>query len=400
MKTNSINLSNADYIDNSMLMGGGSDGCDVFNNIKMEVLELFGELTYGKNSKIKTHINLLSNCYDLDVFIENLNRYLKENEHSNKQEKFIKLVTGAPNLVINKYYNLNEVDGRFHIFTSRKYENECGSSSGYDEGVINDGVRCKALYADDVSKQDKAKKKAIDDITNVIDSFLVKLFKVEMKFNFALELASFYDGTIYETDQILDQDMARLKHLRVGMIKSNNLSYLEEYLAQIKECSEKYDNEYYSYAGLLPNIYDEKLIHLQSEIIPDVLIFIKPAMVRILAKKDQVTEDKTIWRRIVDAIVKFLSPQLFNKIEEDKKKTWEILENFSKSIEYAKNNIDSDTYDCLSPKIHYLAGQLLDQCVPGQYPFDPLNILSPDRKVWLELQKEWSKPLEPKPTAS
>ncbi|OWF81553.1 hypothetical protein B4900_03840 [Yersinia rohdei] len=303
-------------------------------------------------------------------------------------------------MVVNKYYNLNEVDGRFHIFTSRKYENECSSSSGYDAGVINYGVKCKALYADNVSTQDKAKKKAIDDITNAIDSFLVKLCKVEMKFNFALKLASLYDGTIYGIDQILDQDMDRLMHLRVDMKKSNNLSDIEEYVAKIKECSEKYNNEYHFYVALLPNIYDEKLIHIQSEIIPDVLIFIKPAMVRILAKKDQVAEDKTIWRRIVDAIVKFLSPQLFNKIEEDKKKTWEMLENFSKLIEYAKNNIGSNTYDYLSPKIHYLAAQLLDKCVPGQYPFDPLNILSPDRKVWLELQKEWSKPLEPKPTAS
>ncbi|MDA5474179.1 hypothetical protein, partial [Yersinia kristensenii] len=46
--------------------------------------------------------------------------------------------------------------------------------------------------------------------------------------------------------------------------------------------------------------------------------------------------------------------------------------------------------------LYGLVTQMLVKGTPAQYPFDPLGVLSPDRKVWLELQKEWLKPLEPK----
>lgn len=48
--------------------------------------------------------------------------------------------------------------------------------------------------------------------------------------------------------------------------------------------------------------------------------------------------------------------------------------------------------------LYGLVTQILVKGTPAQYPFDPLNILSPDRKVWLALQKEWPVLLKPKST--
>ncbi|EKN6171685.1 hypothetical protein DVQ67_04725 [Yersinia enterocolitica] len=112
-------------------------------------------------------------------------------------------------------------------------------------------------------------------------------------------------------------------------------------------------------------------------------------MIKLFNKQD------TLWTRLINAIASLLFSDLFkSKENENMQSTKNLLELRELITELRKK----PGYGCVvrAKWLYGLVTQILVKGTPAQYPFDPLNVLSPDRKVWLELQKEWLKSLDSK----
>ncbi|HDL6962990.1 TPA: hypothetical protein PXM28_002273, partial [Yersinia enterocolitica] len=145
----------------------------------------------------------------------------------------------------------------------------------------------------------------------------------------------------------------------------------------------------------LPQALESELFYLKNRIIPNISDMLKELMDRTPSPLEG------SWRRLINFIVAHLFPSLSKEINNKMNTSKSELENFYLLLSDAKKEVqDTEQNIDKSPCIYHLACQLLEDCIPAQYPFDPLNVLSPDRKVWLELQKEWLKPLDSKPAAS
>uniref|UniRef100_UPI0016439476 hypothetical protein n=1 Tax=Yersinia bercovieri TaxID=634 RepID=UPI0016439476 len=197
-------------------------------------------------------------------------------------------------------------------------------------------------------------------------------------------------NVVFERKTFSGSDKIKKKHdfLKNKDIDSSYLTELKEHVVQLEKLKELYINDMYLNMETLPEFHND-LESIKSEGVRDAAKMISTMLENLSYKENN------IWTRVVNVIASFLFPDLFKKRESEKMQFVGNIINLKELITDLSHKPGYE--DLMTAKWLYgLVTQILIKGTPAQYPFDPLNVLSPDRKVWLELQKEWLKPFESK----
>ncbi|HEI6897710.1 TPA: hypothetical protein SK276_002249 [Yersinia enterocolitica] len=176
--------------------------------------------------------------------------------------------------------------------------------------------------------------------------------------------------------------------LKDRMAAVNDVTILKEQVREIEMLMIPYEKEIILNLNLLPTFH-EKSEPMQCKEDANALQLINSMLIKLFNKQD------TLWTRLINAIASLLFSDLFkSKENENMQSTKNLLELRELITELRKK----PGYGCVvrAKWLYGLVTQILVKGTPAQYLFDPLNVLSPDRKVWLELQKEWLKSLDSK----
>jgi hypothetical protein len=384
---------------------------NVFNDIKNEIMNLFDDMgTANKKYKLEDEQTNTE-----EVFIGQINKYLsdkdkianpgKHTRHAAFGEKLDALVKKELS-VTGRYYEAKDCIYNRSIKYHQLVKKDCSETEGTQP------ARAQSTAPQKTETQIRCEESEVAGNTSQDINKLKAEIKSADEQRIALEdLKSIVEPLIYIFYQVFpDKNKAvnSFEHVfspKENILENNDLDTLKEYLKKVQEYNAALTSKITSAMESLPTVErnvsldmdapaftDGGLNHLQNKIIPDVLEIIKPAIEIILSHQLQEPEKETFWRQIVNTIVRILFPSLLKEME-NKKISREELVNFRGLILELKDKKDYQNVTT-APWAYNLACNLLNQCIPAQYPFDPLNVLSPDRKVWLNLQKEWQQPLE------
>ncbi|HDL7645777.1 TPA: hypothetical protein PXO92_002385 [Yersinia enterocolitica] len=373
-----------------------SDGNNVaLEKIKLEIVSSFEGIEYDQNSKISALIKINTNEMVLENIIINVNNYLEKNKGTKRCKQFISNIAKEQDSELNKNYKLEEYGKGRYQFIDRKDFVKLELPS--ELNAINQQKEKKIKWQVNSEKNNEMKSAEL----RLKDEVKVKKEEIECIKNELRELFSrcgIFRGLVdvhsrvfeYKVFSGSDRITKEYNALKNKMPDSSDLIMLKEHFDKLDELKRSYNADVVFNMNTLSNFH-ENLESFKSEEIPDTA-----QMIRTMLEKVS-NQEKTIWTKIVDSIVYFLFPNVFESRESDKMKFVTNLVNLKELVTdlYEK----PDYKNVLKAKWLYgLVTQMLVKGTPAQYPFDPLNLFSPDRKVWLELQKEWLKPLPPKST--
>lgn len=212
-----------------------------------------------------------------------------------------------------------------------------------------------------------------------------------------IHLYSLARGLYLMQHKIFESNIYRGKDLTINkdvifkgsMSGEHDLDKLQLRYKEIEKLIESYDKEIIMNMGSLPELNNSLVIVCKTS--PNALALINSLLLELSNKHD------TLWTRFVNAIASVLFPDLpqdyKNVNMQSAKDLLELKGLITELRKYAG-------YDQVAQAnwLYGLVTQIFVKGTPAQYPFDPLNILSPDRKVWLALQKEWPVLIKPKST--
>ncbi|MFL4557843.1 hypothetical protein ACH19I_14815 [Yersinia kristensenii] len=371
-----------------------SDRSDIMlEKIKLEIVTAFTGIEYDANSKISNLIKRNTNVPTLEDVIISVNKYLEKSKGTDRCNMFILNIEKKQDSGINKSYKLERYSNGLYQFIDRKdfvkfeLPSELNVINQQEEKKIKERVNSEnnnemRRVELRLKEEMKVKKEEIE----CIKSELRELFSRCGIFRGLVDVHSrVFEYKVFSgSDRIIKE----YNDLKNKIPDSSDLIMLKEHFDKLEELKRSYNADVVLNMNSLSNFH-ENLESFKSEEIPDTAKMISTMLEKVS------NQEKTIWTKIVDSIAYFLFPDLFESRESDKMKFVTNLVNLKGLVTdlYEK----PDYKNVLKAKWLYgLVTQMLVKGTPAQYPFDPLDVLSPDRKVWLELQKEWLKPLEAK----
>lgn len=373
-----------DYLDDVLQ---GNDDFDFVSDVKRELNEIFEMLkikyVFDQNSEInkcEVDIGRSGNENDLVTFINNyMGSRCKfvSRESSSIHSKFIESIKLNFNQsILSKRYELNLIQGDRYELIKKESSTSTVKSPGYNDFISyldtpfstqdEQIMKARFLKNEAMGLKPSQNEKIVDIWSTRFPMWLYAIITHEKNRSSNTEERKYDDSVKWG----VSFNFENLK---------KEWGYWDEHYTEIIT------------NVTLPQALESELSYLKNRMIPNISDTLKELMDR-----SSVPSEGT-WRRLINFIVAHLFPSLSKEINMKMVKSKSELENFylllleaKKEVQDAEQNIDK------SPCIYHLACQLLEDCIPAQYPFDPLDVLSPDRKVWLELQKEWLKPLESK----
>ncbi|WP_145586044.1 MULTISPECIES: hypothetical protein [Yersinia] len=358
--------------------------------IKLEIVTAFTGIEYNANSKISRLIEKNTNETRMGNVIINVNEYLKEGEGTKRCKDFISNIEKDQGSEFNKNYTLEKNRKGLYQFIDRKYvvDDVCSSE-------VNEEVRYKESQIqkqnDRIINEEKIKKELQEkkELKKEIERINKNLGKLEHRDTIFRGLVAVSD-VVFECKTFSGSDKIKKKHdfLKSKNIDSSCLIELKEHIEQLEGLEKLYIDNMYLNMEELPKFH-ENLESVKNEGVRDAAKMINTLIENLSYK------EKTIRTRVVNIIASFLFPNLFKNRESEK---MQFVGNIINLKELITDLSHKPGYENLMKAkwLYGLVTQMLVKGTPAQYPFDPLGVLSPDRKVWLELQKEWLKPLEPK----
>ncbi|HGH0371724.1 TPA: hypothetical protein ACQ340_002100 [Yersinia enterocolitica] len=358
--------------------------------IKLEIVTAFTGIEYGVNSKISNLIKRNTNVTTLEDIIISVNKYLEKSKGKDRCNVFISNIEKEQNSELNKNYKLEKHSNGLCQFIDRKYvvDDVCLSE-------VNEEVRYKESQIqkqnDRIINEEKIKKELQEkkELKEEIERINNNLGELEHRDTISRGLVAVSD-VVFECKTFSGSDKIKKKHdfLKSKNIDSSCLIELKEHIEQLEGLEKLYIDNMYLNMEELPKFH-ENLESVKNEGVRDAAKMIN-TLIESLSYKE-----KTIRTRVVNIIASFLFPNLFKNRESEK---MQFVGNIINLKELITDLNHKPGYENLMKAkwLYGLVTQMLVKGTPTQYPFDPLGVLSPDRKVWLELQKEWLKPLEPK----
>ncbi|WP_145589742.1 hypothetical protein [Yersinia rochesterensis] len=371
-----------------------SDSNDItLEKIKLEIVTAFTGIEYDAKSKISNLIKRNTNVTTLEDVIISVNKYLEKSKDTDRCNLFISNIEKDQNSELNKSYKLEKHSNGVYQFIDRKDIVKFELSS--ELNVINQQKEKKIKERVNSEKNNEMKRAEL----RLKEEVKVKKEEIECIKNELRELFSrcgIFRGLVDVHSRVFeckvfsgsDRIIKEYSALKNKMPDSSDLIMLKEHFDKLDELKRSYNADVVLNMNSLSNFHED-LESFKSEEIPDTAQMISTMLEKIS------NQEKTIWTKFMDSIAYFLFPNLFESRESDKMKSVTNLVNLKGLVTdlYEK----PDYKNVLKAKWLYgLVTQMLIKGTPTQYPFDPLNVLSPDRKVWLELQKGWLKPLESK----
>lgn len=358
--------------------------------IKLEIVTAFTGIEYNENSKISNLIKRNTNVTTLEDIIISVNKYLEKSKGKDRCNVFISNIEKEQNSELNKNYKLEKHSNGLYQFIDRKYvvDDVCSSE-------VNEEVRYKESQIqkqnDRIINEEKIKKELQEkkELKKEIERINKNLGKLEHRDTIFRGLVAVSD-VVFECKTFSGSDKIKKKHdfLKSKNIDSSCLIELKEHIEQLEGLEKLYIDNMYLNMEELPKFH-ENLESVKNEGVRDAAKMINTLIENLSYK------EKTIRTRVVNIIASFLFPNLFKNRESEK---MQFVGNIINLKELITDLSHKPGYENLMKAkwLYGLVTQMLVKGTPAQYPFDPLGVLSPDRKVWLELQKEWLKPLEPK----
>lgn len=374
--------------------GEQNDNVDSYDitleKIKLDIVTAFAGIKYDANSKISNLIKINTNATALKDVINNLNEYLEKSKGTDRYNMFISNIKKEQDSQLNKNYILENNDKGRYQFVDQKDVVEITPLY-----KVNEEVRCKDSqikkqndrrdHDGKINKELQEKKEVKEEIECINNN----LRELEHRYSISRGLVE-VSSVVFERKIFSGSDKIKMEHdfLKNKDINSSCLTELNEHVVQLKKLKERYIKDMYLNMEELPKFHND-LESIKSEGVRDAAKMIS-AMLENLSYKEN-----NIWTRVVNVIASFLFPDLFKKRESEKMQFVGSIINLKELITDLSHKPGYE--DLMTAKWLYgLVTQILIKGTPAQYPFDPLNVLSPDRKVWLELQKEWLKPFESK----
>lgn len=337
---------------------------NIFNDIKIPIIKCLTVLMKEReHSKIKKHIDKLKESNTLDLFIANLNHYLSVNIKGKKCTAFLKEIKNNKEFKINKNYELNAMN---------QYKEKQAKEKLSIEG--NDDVRNNELCL----KEQERIEHINNDIKELVERCII--FRGLVEVHCRIFECKMFSGS--------DRIVNRFNILNDEPLVLDDLSELKKHFEKLNELKRDFITDVDCNIKLLLRFHENSASG-RCEIIPDAAQMISTMLEKIS------NQDKTIWIKMVDAIASFLFTKSFESRASDKIELAINLINLKELITNLRGKLGYENV-YKAEWLYGLVTQMLVKGTPTQYPFDPLGVLSPDRKVWLELQKEWLKPLEPK----
>ncbi|AHM72605.2 hypothetical protein [Yersinia hibernica] len=388
MRVISSVTSNAQVIINNDDQNDDFDSNEItLEKIKLDIMTAFIGIKYDVNSKINALIGRNTNITTLEDIVISVNKYLEKSKGTDRCNMFISNIEKEQDSELNKNYKLDKSSNGLYKFIDRKDAVESTSSSCLNE--INRGKETKIKeHHINKLKAEGDRKVIVNKTKEAIKNANEEFIALEDLHRVTYALVSMYNTEFSKTEKVAD--VGKLKNIIPEGVVLNN-DELNEFKLQLERLNNKnraYIEAINSNLDLLPSTFD-KLNHLENKIIPDVSKIINPAIVELCYPQEN------FWTWLANAISAFLFPKI-SKEKQDKKK--QLENNLSELNGLITELSKKPGYHHVmeAPWLYELVSHLLIKGIPAQYPFDPLNVLSPDRKVWLELQKEWLKPLESK----
>ncbi|ENA3446158.1 hypothetical protein ABGN35_001533 [Yersinia enterocolitica] len=358
--------------------------------IKVEIVTAFTGIEYDADSKISKLIERNTNATTLREVMINVNKYLKKSKGTYRCDLFISNIGKKQDSELNKNYKLENHSNGLYQFIDRKYvvDDVCPSE-------VNEEVRYKESQIqkqnDRIINEEKIKKELQEkkELKEEIERINNNLGGLEHRDTISRGLVAVSD-VVFECKTFSGSDRIKKKHdfLKSKNIDSSCLIELKEHIEQLEGLEKLYIDNMCLNMEELPKFHKD-LESVKNEGVRDAAKMIN-TLIESLSYKE-----KTIRTRVVNIIASFLFPNLFKNRESEK---MQFVGNIINLKELITDLNHKPGYENLMKAkwLYGLVTQMLVKGTPAQYPFDPLDVLSPDRKVWLELQKEWLKPLEPK----
>ncbi len=355
--------------------------------IKLEIVTAFTGIEYDAKSKISNLIKRNTNVTTLKEVMINVNNYLEKSKGTERCNLLISNIEKDQDSELNKSYKLEKDGRKLYRFINRKDIVEGVSSSELEKMTRENETKIKEHHINKI-KTESNREVIINKIKEAIKNADDEFIALEDLHRVTYGLVSMYHTEFSKTEKMAD--VGKLKNfIPEGTVLHNEgLNELKLQYEQLNNKNRVYIDTINSNLTSLPTTFD-KLKNLENKIIPDVLEMINSAVVELCYPQEN------FWTRLANTISAFLFPK-FSKDKQTKKTQLEnkLLKLNGLITELSKK----PGYDHVmeAPWLYELVSHLLIKGTPAQYPFDPLNVLSPDRKVWLELQKGWLKPLESK----
>ncbi|MCB5321560.1 hypothetical protein LH412_05815 [Yersinia intermedia] len=348
-------------------------------NLKNELLTFFIKIGGSEKTPKKGKMSSLKNDIMTDVSVESIiikvNAYLRESRGS-KCNEFVKELQCA-----TRNNKLNICD---------KYDFLKGNNNKYQFSIKEDMRQEAVLSTESCSNAGAVDHEKINSAKESIRCAENKLMKL-------IDLYYLSRGLWAMHCRLFEYNMYQGKGLTINkdiifkdsMSGEHDLVKLQLRCKKIENLAVSYDTEINMNMRSLPDF--NKSLVVVCETSPDALELINSLLPKLLNKHD------TLWTRFVNAIASVLFPDLFQDKENGNMQTAKDLLELKGLITALRKKTGYDRV-VQTNWLYGLVTQILVKGTPTQYPFDPLNILSPDRKVWLALQKEWPVLLKPKST--
>ncbi|MCW8111557.1 hypothetical protein [Yersinia intermedia] len=348
-------------------------------NLKNELLTFFIKAEGCKETQKKGKMSSFKNDVMTDVSVESIiskiNVYILESSGSkyNRFLKELKYATRNNKLTICDKYDFLKVNNNKYQFSIK---------AGMRPDAVLSTESCSNAASVDHEKINLAR-----ESVRCAENKLMKL----------IDLYYLAQGLLVMHCRIFEYNMFQGKGLTINkdiifkdsMSGEHDLAKLQLRCERMEKLAVSYDTEINMNMRLLPD-FNKNLV-IVCETSPDALELINSLLPKLLNKHD------TLWTRFVNAIASVLFPDLFQDKENGNIQTAKDLLELKGLITALRKKTGYDRV-VQTNWLYGLVTQILVKGTPAQYPFDPLNILSPDRKVWLALQKEWPVLLKPKST--
>lgn len=332
---------------------------DLLNDIKVEIIREFSQINFDKKSKISKCIEEITKSPNVNDVIDNVNAYLDKSKGTDRNKEFIDDLSALirdENSVIGKEYHLITQSKKCYKLVHKHFSDSKAAltPSAVEQGVRQHETKIKAQILEGLGTE-KEKETIINKTMETIKNADNELIALKDLHRITYRLVAMFNQVFSRDNKVVDDEKCENIEIYYHAIEVNLNS--------------------------LPTSIDE-LKHLTNKEIPDVLKMI------ITARSELLCPLENIWTRLANAISAFLFPAI-SKEKQDKK--MQLENNLSELDQLITELSKKPNYDNVmkSPWLYELVSHLLVQGTPVQYPFDPFNVLSPDRKVWLELQKEW-----------
>lgn len=346
---------------------------DMFDKIKYEIEDVFKKVGEGYDAISKSKVMIISNnvnYYRLKVMkagtecdlVANINEYIGDEKRCRKSEKCKLFINEIKERIISE----NSILNKFYFLQNNKGYKLCLSESG----VENDKI------------------KVINRINKMIEDAGNELIALKDLHRITYSLVSMYNSELFRTETLVNDDEFKNVISEGVVMHSDELDRLKLKLEKLNNKNRVYIGKINLNMDSLPSTLNG-LEDYENKIIPNVLEMIKPAIVELCCPQEN------FWARLANVISAFLFPKIFKEKQDKKTQLENTLSELNRLITELSKKTNYDNV-MNAPWLYKLVSHLLVKGTPTQYPFDLLNVFSPDRKVWLELQKEWLKPLEPK----